>query len=74
MTKSQAYCALNELVERQSTELNQFLVDARDSLPEGDFVELRQIVAQIMGTGHYDALLAIGEAFPNLKPAWVSES
>jgi hypothetical protein len=74
MTKIQAYSALRELVEQQSAELNQFLLGAQNSLPEEDFVELRKIVAQIMGAGHYDAFLAIAEAFPNLKPAWAAES
>jgi len=74
MAKLQAYAELRELIERQSAELNRFLLGAQNSLPEEDFVELRKIVAQIMGAGHYDAFLAIAETFPTLKPAWAAES
>ncbi|MBN9038235.1 MAG: hypothetical protein J0H53_19400 [Rhizobiales bacterium] len=70
VTKPEAYGRLLRLVEDQGRELNAFLADMQGQMAGDEFDRLREIVARIMGNGHYDALLAIAEEVPALKPAW----
>ena len=71
ISKKEAYSQLLAICERQGAELNRFLSEVEGRIADDDFAKLREMVANLMGNGHYDTFVAISQELPELKPTWI---
>jgi hypothetical protein len=69
--RAEIYRRFLELLKRHVGEMNDFLFEARDIVPNEHFTHLKLMVGMVMGHGHMPVQEEICQKYPALKRDWM---
>jgi hypothetical protein len=69
--KAEIYRKFIELLEKHAGEMNEFLFDVEDRIPNAQLSHLKYMVGKVLGHGHMPVLEEICQNYPVLKRDWM---